>query len=314
MRLLRPAVPVLLPVLLLVGACSSDDDGGDGGGGAALDAVEVSAATEEGTAPTLTVDGPLSVTETQTKVITEGDGEAVAEGDLVGVRLVAVNGRDGKALSNPDWTVAPDYFVVGSDQTPPFVAAALEDATVGSQVLTAVPPEEGPQANLADAGVKADDTLVILLDFTSSGSPRAEGTPVTPPAGLPTVALDEATGEPTITVPAGTPAPTELVAQTLIKGSGPVVTADQSVTAQYTGVVYGTGTVFDSSWERGAPSTFPLSGVIAGWTQGLTGQTVGSQVLLVIPPAQGYGDAGQPDAGISGTDTLVFVVDILAAS
>jgi len=54
--------------------------------------------------------------------------------------------------------------------------------------------------------------------------------------------------------------------------------------------------------------------VIAGWDEGIVGQTVGSQVLLVIPPAKGYGESGNPQAGIKGTDTLVFVVDILAAS
>ena len=53
--------------------------------------------------------------------------------------------------------------------------------------------------------------------------------------------------------------------------------------------------------------------MIAGWDEGLVGQTVGSQVLLVVPPDKGYGAAGQPNAGISGTDTLVFVVDILDA-
>jgi peptidylprolyl isomerase len=52
--------------------------------------------------------------------------------------------------------------------------------------------------------------------------------------------------------------------------------------------------------------------VIAGWVDGLVGQTVGSQILLVVPPSSGYGDAGAPAAGIGPTDTLVFVIDILA--
>ena len=54
--------------------------------------------------------------------------------------------------------------------------------------------------------------------------------------------------------------------------------------------------------------------MIAGWDEGLVGQTVGSQVLLVVPPDKGYGKDGQPSAGIKGTDTLVFVVDILDAT
>ncbi|HEX8095415.1 FKBP-type peptidyl-prolyl cis-trans isomerase, partial [Jatrophihabitans sp.] len=53
--------------------------------------------------------------------------------------------------------------------------------------------------------------------------------------------------------------------------------------------------------------------VIPGWDKTLVGQRLGSRVLLSIPPADGYGSQGQPDAGITGTDTLVFVVDLIAA-
>jgi peptidylprolyl isomerase len=107
----------------------------------------------------------------------------------------------------------------------------------------------------------------------------------------------------------------ELVAQPLIKGTGPEVTAGQNLTVHYTGVIWDTGKQFDSSWDRGEPSDFQIGtgNVIQGWDTGLVGQTVGSQVLLVVPPEQGYGSQGSKDAGISGTDTLVFVVDILDA-
>ena len=110
--------------------------------------------------------------------------------------------------------------------------------------------------------------------------------------------------------------PDTLVVQPLITGTGPVVTAGQTITVHYTGVIWDSGKKFDSSWDGGAPVDFAIGEgqVIAGWDQGLVGQTVGSQVLLVIPPALGYGESGQPDAGISGTDTLVFVVDILDAA
>ena len=55
------------------------------------------------------------------------------------------------------------------------------------------------------------------------------------------------------------------------------------------------------------------SQLIPGWDKGLVGQHIGSRVLLVIPPADGYGKTGNPQAGIKGTDTLVFVVDVLGA-
>jgi len=76
--------------------------------------------------------------------------------------------------------------------------------------------------------------------------------------------------------------------------------------------------VFDASWKHGTtgqPFGFTIgaspSQVIMGWDRGLAGQTVGSRILLVVPPADGYGKTGSPQAGIKGTDTLVFVVDIL---
>ena len=121
-------------------------------------------------------------------------------------------------------------------------------------------------------------------------------------------------GKPAIKVPS-TPAPTTLIVQPLVKGTGPVVTAGQTITVHYTGVIWDSGKQFDSSWDRGKTVDFAIGQgqVIAGWDDGLVGQTVGSQVLLVVPPDKGYGPQGQPNAGISGTDTLVFVVDILDA-
>jgi peptidylprolyl isomerase len=95
------------------------------------------------------------------------------------------------------------------------------------------------------------------------------------------------------------------------------VTKGEDVVAQYTGVIWRTGAVFDSSWSRSLPYSFKIgatpSQVITGWDKGLVGQTVGSRVLLSIPPADAYGSAGQSQAGIKGTDTLVFVVDIVGA-
>ena len=111
--------------------------------------------------------------------------------------------------------------------------------------------------------------------------------------------------------------PTTLVTKTLLQGNGPVVIKGQTVVVQYVGATWATGKVFDASWNRSQPFGFTIdatpSKVIPGWDQGLTGQRVGSRVMLVIPPAEGYGKTGNPQAGIKGTDTLVFVVDILGA-
>jgi len=74
--------------------------------------------------------------------------------------------------------------------------------------------------------------------------------------------------------------------------------------------------VFDSSYASGNLLNQPVGKgqLVPGFDKGIVGQTVGSRVLLVLPPAEGYGKAGNTQAGIKGTDTIVFVVDILAAT
>lgn len=138
---------------------------------------------------------------------------------------------------------------------------------------------------------------------------RATGTPVTPPEGFPTVTVDD-TGKPTVTIPETAP-PNATKVAVLKQGDGPVVADGDSVTVQYQGVNWNTKKVFDQSWGR-EPATFTTSGVIKGFQDALIGQKVGSQVIAIIPPQDGYGPTGQPSAGIKGTDTLVFVIDILA--
>ena len=105
---------------------------------------------------------------------------------------------------------------------------------------------------------------------------------------------------------------TELVAKDIVVGTGAVVTPLSNVTAHYSGYGMNTKAKFDSSWDRGEPATFPISGVIQGWQQGLQGMKVGGRRLLIIPGDLGYGPAGQ--GSIEPNETLVFVVDLTAVS
>jgi peptidylprolyl isomerase len=91
------------------------------------------------------------------------------------------------------------------------------------------------------------------------------------------------------------------------------VASGGSVTVQYQGTLWRNGKVFDQSWGSG-PTTFSTSQVVPGFQKALVGQKVGSRVVAILPPADGYGTAGNDTAGIKGTDTLVFVIDILATS
>lgn len=324
----RPARPsaalltaLLLPLLLVLSACGS---GGDTGGEAtpggtavpgaqALEQVTVSG--EEGEQPTVDLDGEVHAADTAREVLREGDGEVVEAGQRVTVEYVGVNGTDGEVFDT-SYGRQPATFTLDESVIAGF-AQGLEGVPVGSRVVVAVAPDDGygPQGGVPDAGIGAEDTLVFVIDVTSAAAvlDRAEGEAVAPPEGLPAVTLAE-DGAPSIALPEGNP-PGELVVQPLIRGTGPVVEAGQTVTVHYTGVTWPGGEVFDSSWDRGQPAQFPIGigQVIPGWDEGIVGQPVGSQLLLVIPPVQGYGEDGNPDAGIEGTDTLVFVVDVLAA-
>jgi len=139
---------------------------------------------------------------------------------------------------------------------------------------------------------------------------------VVPVAGASTApALPTVSGSfgksPTITFPKTAP-PSSLISKTLHEGTGATVAKGNLLVVNYLGQLW-RGKVFDSSYSRGqlAPFDIGVKGLIAGWNKTLPGTRVGSRVLLVIPPSDGYGKKGNSSAGIPGNATLVFVVDIV---
>jgi FKBP-type peptidyl-prolyl cis-trans isomerase FklB len=96
----------------------------------------------------------------------------------------------------------------------------------------------------------------------------------------------------------------------ITEGEGPSPVATDEVTVHYEGRLID-GTVFDSSYDRGQPATFPLSGVIPGWTEGLQYIKVGGKAELYIPADLGYGSRQMPDGKIPPYSTLVFTVELL---
>lgn len=130
-----------------------------------------------------------------------------------------------------------------------------------------------------------------------------------------TSVLPEVVGEfgtkPTLSFPEGG-APAGLQVSVLRPGTGRIIEAGREIAVNYLGQIWD-GAVFDNSFDRGQPLTFPIGVgmVIKGWDTGIVGQQVGARLLLSIPPQFGYGARGVPQAGIGGSDTLVFVVDIL---
>lgn len=103
---------------------------------------------------------------------------------------------------------------------------------------------------------------------------------------------------------------TALATEDLVVGTGKEVASTDNVTVHYTGWLATDGTVFDSSVERGEPATFPLSGVIQGWQEGIPGMQVGGKRRLVIPADLAYGSSGT--GGIPPNSALVFEVELLS--
>jgi peptidylprolyl isomerase len=303
---------LLLPALLLTGC--GEDSGASTPTPTVTKLSTVKVTGEAGAKPSVDVGGKFVADQTERTVLTAGTGPVVEAGQSLKVDYLGVNGRNGKEFDT-SYGKTPATFTLDQGQIIKGFLDGLLGTHVGSRVLVAVAPDDGygPQGGVESAGIKADDTLLFVVDVLQVVPQRAAGVAVAPPPGLPTVTLAE-NGKPTIAIPP-TPPPAELLVQPLITGAGPTVTAGQQVTVQYTGVKWADGSQFDSSWDRGLPVAFEIGTgkVIPAWDIALVGQPVGSQVLIVAPPAQGYGTAGNPQAGIAGTDTLVFVVDILDA-
>lgn len=114
---------------------------------------------------------------------------------------------------------------------------------------------------------------------------------------------DNATKEGVVTLESG------LQYQILTAAEGPKPVAADTVTTHYHGTLID-GTVFDSSYERGEPASFPLNGVISGWTEGLQLMSVGAKYRLFVPPELAYGS--QDRGPIPANSTLIFDVELLA--
>jgi FKBP-type peptidyl-prolyl cis-trans isomerase len=306
---------VIAGLALSLVACSSggaDSSCAATPSGSTSDAVKVSGKFD--VAPTVSAKKGLKVTKTERSVVIEGKGDVVAKGDTATIAITAYNATTGKKLSADGYSKGTETVVpVDAKKVIPGLAKGIQCSTVGSRIVTAMTPADGFRDQGTDMGVGAKDTLVLVVDILKSERvpTKANGTSQAPKAGFPKVVLGK-DGAPTLTIPKTDP-PATFTSEVLKKGSGKKVAKGDTVTVQYLGEIWATGKTFDSSWSRGVSASFPTTGVIPGFSKALVGQTVGSQVVAIIPPADGY-VGGNADAGISATDTLVFVVDILATS
>ena len=278
--------------------------------GAAAESVTLTG--EFGAKPDVKFDTPLTIDETSRVVAIAGDGAIAQAGDTVEADYLILNAKTGDLVGGTEFTEGTAQSLPLDETLITGIVKTIQCSPVGSRVVGALTAGDawGPEGS-AQLGVEPDTAIVLVADIVAIADPplaRADGEDQPPVDGMPTVVLDDS-GAPTITIPATAP-PLEFQLAVLKKGDGAVVPEGADVIVHYTGVNWNTGVIFDSSWDRGTPSPFNTRQVIGGFTAAIEGQTIGSQVLVVIPPDQGYGAAGSPP-DIGGTDTIVFVVDIL---
>ena len=270
-----------------------------------------------GTTPAVTIPKLKAANKLVVKTLIHGTGATVTKTDFMATNFVLYF-WDGTSSTLKLNTFTSNPAMIGANMMPG-LQTALIGQKVGSRILAVIPPAEGyGTSGNPQVGATGSTTLVFVIDLIKSyaDTASASGTQESDGGGsLPTVSAHPGTS-PTVTIPSTKP-PTQLVTKTLIKGTGPKLAKGQYVITEYTGYIWRTKKVFDSSWSTGTAFGFVIDAspeqVIPGWDTGLVGQTVGSRVMLVIPPKDAYGSAGQSQAGITGTDTLVFVVDIIDA-
>lgn len=254
-----------------------------------------------GEKPVIEFKKPLTVTDGSYAVLQKGDGATVEVGNRVCAQGMYVNAKTGDVTGSTWESNKMDCSIVipkeGEETT------ALMGAMRGLKLNSTI------AYGVNDSSSNSSYLVVMTLKTQSKDLTKATGTKVKNiPSDLPKV-TNAADGKPSIDMN-GYKGSDKLVAQTLIEGTGEKLTSSDYAVVKYTGWLLD-GKQFDSSWDRN--STFDVNmqgGVIEGWLEGLKGQKVGSEVLLIVPPSLGYGSTEQN--GIPANSTLVFVVDILA--
>ena len=321
------AIAAVVVVIGSLAACSSPNSSSSGDlvdtagevcvatePGAASDSIGVSG--DFGSAPEINIDFPITAETTERTVLIAGEGPVAGDNASVMVEVSLFNGTTGAEITTTGFDGTQTLpFEIDEAAMLPGLVRTLKCSAAGARVVGVIPPSEGyGDQGRTDLSVSGTDSLVFIADIVEI-TPPSEPIAVLPYDeidGLPEVTFAE-DGEPTITIPATDP-PTETQIGLITAGDGAVVGASADVTVHYRGINWQTGEMFDDSWSRGEPSAFNTGGVIEGFRAAIEGQTVGSTLISVVAPADGYGPSGGSGEMIGATDTIVFVIEIVAAS
>lgn len=281
----RARLVVLLALGLLTGplaACSG-----------AQSAPEVDVSGDAGKAPTVTYVAPLSVSSVYRKTIWPGTGAPLVEGGTVLFDFRLEDATDATLVSQT-YDTAPETRELTREALGDDLYQTLRGQRAGARLLQVAPASSSGSANYPSV------TVIDVLPL------RASGTEVTPRTDIPAVTL-AGDGTPTITT-TGTSASTSAVTAPLIRGSGPQVGSQDTVTFQYA-IFTWAGERVDSSWTSGRPVSQSILDLPTVLADAFVEQTVGSQLEIVVPPSE---PLKITESSEYAGQTIVYVVDLLA--
>lgn len=307
-----PALLAALLMVLVTTSCGSSEST-DAAESGPLDAVSAQGAVGEELE--VAYDGKVTAEEAQTEVLEEGDGNPVEANSTILMHLYIGNGTSGEQSINTYEQGKAVSVRMSEDQLFKPVLDAVVGQKSGSRIAVAASVKDvwGAQGQ-PQLKLKASDTAVFVADIVSVEPVEVldgpQGEDVQPPKDAPKVVEEngQVTGIDWSDAPRK--APNELQVIPLVEGDGPAVGAQEMVTFDYFGAVWGEKKPFDESFSR-EPTAFAVgvNSLIPAWDQEIPGLTRGSRVLIIAPPESAYGDQDQPN--IPGGSTLVFVVDVL---
>ncbi len=270
---------------------------------------------------------PVVAKKTENSTLHAGKGLKLGTGDIARVSIALYLGATGASEGSTGYKKASEPLItVGTKQStslPEVFAKALECQTVGSRVATVFTAADyfGSKAAATAQNIDPSTVLVGVTDILKGYRGRAIGTLQPLQSGFPSV-VTSGSGVPGITLDLQEP-PTTLKYEVVRRGSGAKLKAGQSVLLQVQGIEWSDPaptTTFDSTWTpESSPRVYTLKADVAntagysldpGSVKALTGQTVGSQIEVVVPAKYGY-PSGKAPSGYPTKSTLIFVYDIL---
>ncbi|WP_205472300.1 FKBP-type peptidyl-prolyl cis-trans isomerase [Nocardioides sp. SYSU D00038] len=315
-RRLAALLLALAPVAALA-ACGEEAPPGleaETGSKTAEGAAAFTVSGDVGESPKVTWKARMKADDIEHETLVTGDGPALEEGASALAHLWIGNGYTQK--SGYDTREEGAQLLTANGELPEFLAP-VKGATVGSRILVTGSAEKvfGEGGNPA-LGIGNKDTVAVIIDLVSDLAKlptdiRADG-----PPWMPRIVTNDDKLPTGFNFSDATAPDDKLHKAVLLNGKGAKVEKGQTIAVNYLGQVYEGKKPFDESFSKPAPTTFQIGtgAVIKAWDQALVGVTVGSRVVIAVPPELGYGEKGNKDAGIKGTDTLFFVIDVLGAA